>query len=369
MDADGGDISRITVIIPALNPDGRLPELIDSLIRLGFRRITVVNDGSAPEYGGIFADVGARPGVRVLAFPENRGKGAALRCAFADEIASAPEQFGCVTADADGQHRPDDIAAAARKLLRHPDALIMGVRSFASENVPLKSRFGNWLTRKVFRIFSGVNCSDTQTGLRAMGRKLMAEAGSVPGDRYEFESRHLLTCAVSGVPLVELPIATVYENGNSGTHFRPIVDGVKIYASLLAGLIRQFSLFILGSLLSAGLDLSLYAAFYSMLGGRFAHGIVMAAVPARVLSAGFNYTYNLLVVFSSKVGQRSSRIPTSIAGYAALCVTMLLLSCFFTEAASRLMPGRNTVWIKALVDFILFLAGFAVQKFLIFRKS
>ena len=176
-------------------------------------------------------------------------------------------------------------------------------------------------------------------------------------------------CAVSGVPLAELPIATVYENGNSGTHFRPLADGVKIYASLLVGLIRQFSLFIVGSLLSAALDLSLYAAFYSLLEGRVQHAIVMAAAPARVLSAGFNYTYNLLVVFSGKIGQRSSRIPTSIAGYCLLCVTILLLSCCFTEMLSRLLPGCSTVWIKALVDFVLFLAGFVIQKFLIFRRS
>ncbi|MCP5050428.1 MAG: glycosyltransferase, partial [bacterium] len=46
--------NHIPILIPAYNPDQRLVELVEALIREGVKHIVVVNDGSLPECGGIF---------------------------------------------------------------------------------------------------------------------------------------------------------------------------------------------------------------------------------------------------------------------------------------------------------------------------
>ena len=45
----------------------------------------------------------------------NRGKGRALKTAFERLLSDDPGLVGCVTADADGQHTPEDVARVERR--------------------------------------------------------------------------------------------------------------------------------------------------------------------------------------------------------------------------------------------------------------
>ena len=55
-------MSRSSVlIIPSLNPDSRLTAYIKNLIHIGFSKIIVVDDGSAPQYQPIFDAVKSLP--------------------------------------------------------------------------------------------------------------------------------------------------------------------------------------------------------------------------------------------------------------------------------------------------------------------
>ena len=107
----------------------------------------IVDDGSGPGFRDIFASVAEFPKVQVLRHAVNLGKGAALKTAFNHVAVHLPGPGGVVTADADGQHHPDDIERVARRLERHPDSLVLGSRSFGKD-VPLRSRFGNIATRE-----------------------------------------------------------------------------------------------------------------------------------------------------------------------------------------------------------------------------
>lgn len=42
----------------------------------------------------------------------------------------------------------------------------------------------------------------------------------VKGERYEYEMNVLIECAQKHIPMRALPIETVYENNNEGSHFR-----------------------------------------------------------------------------------------------------------------------------------------------------
>ncbi len=61
---------------------------------------------------------------------------------------------------ADGQHNVWDIFRVSKKAQENPNHLIIGARSF-SGNVPLRSAFGNKLTRFLFKQQTGVSVTDT----------------------------------------------------------------------------------------------------------------------------------------------------------------------------------------------------------------
>lgn len=93
--------------------------------------------------------------------------------------------------DCDGQHLPEDMMKLFQSAWKHTEALVLGVRAVGRE-MPFRSRFGNQVTRAVYRIVSGVKVSDTQTGLRAFGVKLIDKLLLVKGERYEYEMNNLI---------------------------------------------------------------------------------------------------------------------------------------------------------------------------------
>ena len=97
----------IPVIIPAYEPDMRLLELLKDMKCNKCGPVILVNDGSGKEYNDIFdkaqtilKDIG---GV-LLIHEKNKGKGRALKTAFAYILEQYPRAVGVVTADSDGQH-------------------------------------------------------------------------------------------------------------------------------------------------------------------------------------------------------------------------------------------------------------------------
>ena len=166
----------------------------------------------------------------MLTHPENRGKGAALRTGFAWIIEHAPGE-AAVCADSDGQHRIRDVVRVATAV--RPGVIVLGGRRFTGK-VPLRSRFGNTVTRHVFRALSGIAVYDTQTGLRAYPHELLGWLMSVPGDRFEYEFQALLRARNAGVRIIEVEIETVYELRENSSHFRPLRDSWRIYAPLVS---------------------------------------------------------------------------------------------------------------------------------------
>jgi len=219
---------KFAILIPAYKPDHRLVHLVERLSSASPALIVIVNDGSPAEHAPVFAALEAIPRVSVLSHAVNQGKGAALRTGFRN-IDNLPGEITCVvTADADGQHSVKDILAVAEAAAQQPEAMIIGSRRF-DKDVPPRSMFGNTVTRWVMRLFFGVRLWDTQTGLRAIPRRLLPELNEIPYDHYELEIVMLLIAQRRSVPLIEIPIETIYIEGNRGSHFKPLRDSARVY--------------------------------------------------------------------------------------------------------------------------------------------
>ncbi len=353
--------TSVAIVIPSLNPDEKLTALLADLREASFEHIVLVNDGSDASCDDYFETARQRYGCTVLTHAVNQGKGRAMKTAFHHILTAMPQCTVAVTVDADGQHRVADIAAVAKETAAHPDTLVFGCRDFspATTGVPARSRFGNVLTSRLLRLLCGITLSDTQTGLRGFSAQAMRLFLSTKGERYEFEMNMILDAKEHGLPLREVPIETVYIEDNRSSHFNPLKDSLRIYA--------VFAKFIAASLASFAVDIVLYMLFLSLLSGvlpllRRETTIVIAVFVARVLSALFNFTVNRRSVFKSQ--EKAGR---SLWRYAVLCVAQVTVSAFATGGLYALTRFGETFW-KLVVDIVLFLVSFRIQRGWVFRR-
>ena len=359
------------IVIPALDPDERLPAYCRALRAATDAPIVLVDDGSRAEKKAVFAEcVRAVPDAELLVHDANRGKGRALKTAFAHLLRTRPDLAGCVTADADGQHAVRDVAECLRRLEAAPDALVLGCRRFTGPDVPWKSSFGNNWMKALFRLATGRRFLDTQTGLRGIPASFMRELLDVPGDRFEFESDMLLR--VGDRPVDQFEIETIYENGNKGTHFRPVADSLSILRLVLrgsAGRCRRFALFAAVSLASFAVDIGLFHLLHEFAFPAGAAGRLFLSVAlARLVSLSFNYGCNRHLVFRD--GVRHAPVEgRSLVRYLLLAAAVMALSWALTKALVAAFPGTLATPLKAGVDLLLFFASYAAQKHFVFPRA
>lgn len=345
--------STIPIIIPALDPGVSLLQLIDELKARQLTPIIIVNDGSRLEARQIFAKA-SQKGCVVLTHSENQGKGASLKDAFQYCLQTYPDLLGVITADSDGQHLPEDIAAGRGHLLAEPEILFLGSRDFSGEGIPFKSRFGNQLTRFLMAKIWQVDIPDTQTGLRAIPKAILPDLIKIPGDRFEYETNVIKIVAQKNLAMIKpYKIATVYESKTDhATHFRPVVDSVRIYHLFFA----SFNRFVLSSCSSAVIDFLLFAAFSRLLTGIPAE-VALATILARVISATYNYWINYVLVFKSQAKHLAAS-----SKYFLLAIAIMLASASLTSLLHVLLPSWPLLLVKLIVDGGLFMASYLIQQ-------
>ena len=361
------DLSNISVILPSLDPDEKLPGVIEGLIEVGFQDILLINDGSKPENLHYFTDAAAaHPEVTLLHHAVNRGKGAALKTAINFFLVHRPDGIGVVTVDGDGQHHKLDILACA-ETMKKSGQLTLGVRDFDHPDVPFRSRFGNKTTCGIFKLFVGMTVSDTQTGLRAIPRKDLGTMLAIEGDRFEYETNMLLALKQKNIPFREVKIRTVYIEENKSSHFRVVRDSWRIYKLILAHFFR----YTLVSISSAIIDEGCYVAFTTLLQGILSGLPLTAAATAsaRLISSLFNFFMNKKVVFQSGVATGKA-----LPRYYALALPMLAAQALLTHGADALLRISESATglralIYAIVMTVLYIVSYMAQQRWVFQEK
>lgn len=341
-------MERVSILIPVLNPEKFFLDLISNLINRGIHKIIIVNDGSENKHQELFNQLKQENKCIVLEHQKNMGKGRALKTGFEYFVQNCNNDIGLITVDADGQHLVEDVIKLAGMLKDDSNYIILGSRKF-NIGVPLRSRFGNFITKYFFYFITGVKISDTQTGLRAIPSNIVGRLTSIQGERYEYELNVLLSSGFLGVGLVEEPVNTVYIDNNSASHFRPLMDSCKIYF--------VFVKFLFSSLSSAVVDFIIFWMLFII-----SDSIFYSLVSARFLASSYNFLVNKELVFRKK-----GHVVGSLLKYYGLASTVLLITYYFIKFSTTFL-GWEVLLSKVIIEILLFVFSFNVQRNYIFRK-
>lgn len=344
---------KVVPILPSLNPDQNLKEVVEGLIIHGFEKIIIVNDGSNQSYDNYFNEISNFPQCYVIKHDVNKGKGRALKTAFEYYLENFIDYDGVVTADADGQHLPADIKKCANELKK--DNIVFGVRDFDKENVPIKSRFGNKTTTNIIKILFGEKISDTQTGLRAISNEYITEMINQKGERFEYEINMLIYALNFNIKILQVPIETVYYENNRATHFHAFKDSAKIYSVIFSA----FLMYTISSFICFLVDQTAFRLLTIALFNIGDFSILLSTIISRVFSATLNFNINKNIVFKSKEKNIALK-------YATLCVVQMLASAGFTTILFNIFKIDVSI-VKIIVDLALMFISFLIQKRFIFK--
>jgi glycosyltransferase involved in cell wall biosynthesis len=339
--------TKPVVLIPAFRPGASLLCLVHDLCAMPeIGGIVVVDDGSGPLFSEIFEALEQLSPVRVLRHASNSGKGAALKTGLQFARSRFPQSVGVVTADADGQHAAQDVARIAAALMSGSGEVVIGARSMDG-SVPLRSRFGNRLTRWTMRWLAGQQLSDTQTGLRGIPLDFIPDLLKLPATRYDFEMDMLITCREAGRPIREIPISTIYLDENRGSHFRPVLDSMRVYMIFL-----RFSGV---SLLTAVLDNSVF-----ILAMQFWPYIGLCQAFSRLVAGTFQFWAGKRGVFRS----HGAVAPALLKFW--LLVAATGSSSYLIMRGLLYFAPLSPVQAKLIAETLMFFVSFVVQRNFVF---
>src|SRR5699024_568518 len=211
------------VIIPTYNNDKTLKGVIEGVINHvdHKKQIIIVNDGSTDRTANILKDF---PDTHQIHFPENQGKGFALRKGFAKALELGFSH--AITIDSDAQHLPHNIQDFILAAQENPKTLFIGARNMKSEGVPAKSSFGNKFSNFWFWFETGIKLSDTQSGFRLYPIYCMPKKWFTK--KFEFEIEVIVRSAWKGIEVKNIPIAIRYDFEDRVSHFRTFTDFFRI---------------------------------------------------------------------------------------------------------------------------------------------
>ena len=212
------------IVIPAYNEAATIREVAERALKQCALTI-VVDDGSSDDTAATLAGLP----VTLLRNATNQGKAAALWRGAETVLAQGVDAI--VTLDGDGQHAPEDIprllSAAAEA---GPDTIVIGARLADSTSIPRSRYIANRIAAFWISWASGQFLDDSQSGFRVYPARLFREL-VIPHARargFVFESEILIEASRHGYRCITVPIAAIYPPARRASHFRPVLDIVRI---------------------------------------------------------------------------------------------------------------------------------------------
>lgn len=209
--------NMVTVVIPVLNEEEAIEQVIRDVKNADFHNILVVDGFSTDQT----YSKAKNNGVQVV-YQEGSGKTGAIETA----INNVETPF-LVFMDGDCTYDPQDITKIAHQLL-YSD-MIIGVRTIGRENIPFLNRFGNWVINFEFNILHGTNLKDVCSGMYGM-RTSFAKNLEFITSGFDVEVEMASQASKIGV-ISEIPIH--YNSRVGQQKLQPFRDGLQIFYSVI----------------------------------------------------------------------------------------------------------------------------------------
>ena len=200
-DAGGQSLSRVAVVIPALDEAASIASVVGGLLAqetLASGEVIVVDNGSTDGTGS----AARRAGARVVR-EERRGYGYACLAG----VLAAPDADAIVLLDGDASDNPEDLGRVLGPLSAGEADLVVGSRSRGSRepgSMTPQQIFGNGLVALLMRAIYGVRVSDLGS-FRAIRREDLLALG-MEEMTYGWPVEMMVKAARAGYRYREVPV-------------------------------------------------------------------------------------------------------------------------------------------------------------------
>jgi glycosyltransferase involved in cell wall biosynthesis len=203
----------VSVVIPVYNERETIVEVVERVRSVGIHQeIIIVDDFSLDGTRDVLLELARLPDVHVMMHGYNRGKGAALRTAFA-----MAEGDVILIQDADLEYDPHDYPRLLAPIERGETMVVYGSRFLenAEQDPSWMHRQGNRLLTAFSNWFTGQELTDMETCYKVFRRELLAQI-SIEQNRFGFEPELTAKLSRLGQRIVEVPITYQARGYNEG---------------------------------------------------------------------------------------------------------------------------------------------------------
>jgi glycosyltransferase involved in cell wall biosynthesis len=197
------DNVSISVVIPVFNEVATIGQVIQRVLDCGYEMEVIVVDDASTDGTREYLQRLEHPSVHCFYHAVNRGKGAALRMGFA-----AAKNPYVIVQDADLEYDPRDYRLVLEPLLDGRADMVYGSRFLGGPHRVLFfwHYVGNRLITLLSNMFSDLNLSDMETGMKAFRREKLV-ALKLSADRFTFEPEITCKAARARWRIYEVPIS------------------------------------------------------------------------------------------------------------------------------------------------------------------
>jgi len=306
-DRDESHPLTLSVVIPALNEEGGIADIIQRLeatepalaaVGVTHLELIVVDDGSSDQTAEIAAGFAT---VRLIRHVGNRGYGAAIKTGFARATGDL-----LAFLDADGTYPPERLPALCRVALEQQADVVVGSRrSGADSQMPFVRRIGNFIWSNLVSLVGNKRVADPASGMRVLRQSALEHLYPLP-DGLHFTPVMSTRAVHEGLKVVELPIA--YRERMGRSKLSVVRDGTRFLATIISTSLEYNPVRVLGvaglsalavavGILLAVLWLRLHGVAQLEAWGVFGlfSALVLAVAGVSVFSLGatFNYLVSL----------------------------------------------------------------------------
>jgi glycosyltransferase involved in cell wall biosynthesis len=205
----------LTVIVPALNEERTIREVVERLLALPLAtEIIVVNDGSTDKTASILDEYSSK--LTIVTNEKPSGKGAAI-------VKALPKATGRIVAiqDADLEYAPEELVRLAQPILDHQTRVVFGNRFHQGlpKEMAIPNKIVNILLAATVRVLFGVKLHDEATCYKLVETDLMREM-NLQCTRFEFCPEVTAKAIRLGANITELPISYVPRTKADGKKIR-----------------------------------------------------------------------------------------------------------------------------------------------------